>query len=232
MERLGRLLCHDGDYLCDTRFTAREQFAAAPKASRHHSSLCAPTVAPYNIRLGQGAGVVMAIHRLLQNSGFGPDDITCMTRAYEKALVLLRLKDKADPLTEIVAQHIIEVAKTGEKDSNFSCAFALRPMGVPPKEQTGARGPRALAENNPMCCYERPQVENPQPRKATGGALFDGLVVSFLQAPQPQPTSSNYFQAPLWPARNYRQCHDVGNLVGQRTRTKSTARLFHDPLTR
>ena len=78
----------------------------------------------------------MAIYRILQNSGFGPDDIKRMTTAYEKALVALGLKDRTDPLTETVAQHIIEVAETGEKDPDRICAIALQHMGVPPKEQT------------------------------------------------------------------------------------------------
>jgi hypothetical protein len=80
----------------------------------------------------------MAIYRILQNSRLEPDEIKRMTTAYEKALVLLGLKDRTDPLTEIVARHIIEVAETGEKDPDLMCASALRHIGVPPKEQSGA----------------------------------------------------------------------------------------------
>jgi hypothetical protein len=38
-----------------------------------------------------------------------------MGDAYELALASLRLRDRNDPLTETVAQHIFEIAQTGEK---------------------------------------------------------------------------------------------------------------------
>ena len=58
----------------------------------------------------------MAIYRLLQKSAFGPDEIERMTTAYEDALRVLGLTDRADPMTEILAQKIIEIAQTGERD--------------------------------------------------------------------------------------------------------------------
>lgn len=69
----------------------------------------------------------MAIYRLLQNSAFQPDDIKRMADAYERALILLHLGDRRDdPLTETVAQYIIEIAQTDEKDSETICAIALQ----------------------------------------------------------------------------------------------------------
>ena len=41
----------------------------------------------------------MAIYRLLKFSAFQPDEITCMTAAYEDALRVLQLADRPDPLT-------------------------------------------------------------------------------------------------------------------------------------
>jgi hypothetical protein len=58
----------------------------------------------------------VAIYRLLQKSAFDPEDTKRMGEAYEMALVSLGLKDRNDPLTEIIAQHIFEIAQTGEKD--------------------------------------------------------------------------------------------------------------------
>lgn len=58
----------------------------------------------------------MAIYRLLQKSAFGPEEIERMTTAYEDALQVLGLTDRADPLTEILAKKIIEIAQTGERD--------------------------------------------------------------------------------------------------------------------
>jgi hypothetical protein len=39
-----------------------------------------------------------------------------MSRAYESVLVALQLTDRQDPLTEIVAKKIVEIAETGELD--------------------------------------------------------------------------------------------------------------------
>jgi len=39
-----------------------------------------------------------------------------MAKACEGALVALRLTDRQDPITEIVAKKIVEIAETGERD--------------------------------------------------------------------------------------------------------------------
>jgi hypothetical protein len=74
----------------------------------------------------------MAIYRLLQNSAFGQEDIDRMTSAYEDALRVLRLANRADPITEIVAKKIIEVAQTGERSAIRIRERALSELGVPP----------------------------------------------------------------------------------------------------
>jgi hypothetical protein len=51
--------------------------------------------------------------------------ILCVTTAYEKALILLGLKDRNDPPTELVAKHIVEVAQTGERDFEVVCNLAI-----------------------------------------------------------------------------------------------------------
>ena len=48
-----------------------------------------------------------------------------MGSAYEQALAELGLKDRNDPLTEIIAKIIIEIAQTGEKDPKAICALAI-----------------------------------------------------------------------------------------------------------
>jgi hypothetical protein len=73
-------------------------------------------------------GKAVAIYRLLQNSAFGPDDIKRMASAYERGLVLMHLK-RDDPLTETLAQHIVEIAQTGEKDPEVICGLALKRFG-------------------------------------------------------------------------------------------------------
>src|SRR4029078_2346007 len=59
--------------------------------------------------------VAMPIHRLLKNNAFGPDEITILTSAFDDALRRLRLADRADPATEVVARKIIELAQQGER---------------------------------------------------------------------------------------------------------------------
>jgi len=73
----------------------------------------------------------MAIYRLLQEAAFAPEDINRMTAAYEAALRLLRLTDRTDPVTEIVAKKIIEVTRSGEHDPPRICARALKELGIP-----------------------------------------------------------------------------------------------------
>jgi hypothetical protein len=58
----------------------------------------------------------MPIVRLLQNHAFGPEDIKVISAAYEQTLSSLGLIDRSDPLTEIVAEKIIECAQMGERD--------------------------------------------------------------------------------------------------------------------
>ena len=58
----------------------------------------------------------MPIHRLLENHAFGPDEIRVLTAAFEDTLRKLRLADRNDPATEIVAKKIVELARRGERD--------------------------------------------------------------------------------------------------------------------
>ena len=44
---------------------------------------------------------------------------------------MLRLPDRSDPVTEVVAKKIIEVAESGVRDSNEICRFALTQIGIP-----------------------------------------------------------------------------------------------------
>jgi hypothetical protein len=58
----------------------------------------------------------MAIYRIFRERVFEPETVICMAKAYEGALVALQLSDRHDPLTEIVAKKIVEIAETGERD--------------------------------------------------------------------------------------------------------------------
>ena len=71
----------------------------------------------------------MAIYRLLQNAPLGPDEINRLFAAYEQALSALGLTDHNDPLTQLVARTIIEIAQTGVRDSYELATIAIRELG-------------------------------------------------------------------------------------------------------
>jgi len=58
----------------------------------------------------------MPIHRLLEKHAFGPDEIRVLNSAFDDALLKLGLADRADPVVEVVARKIIELAQQGERD--------------------------------------------------------------------------------------------------------------------
>jgi hypothetical protein len=76
----------------------------------------------------------VAIYRLLQGSAFGPEAVKRIATAYEDALHVLQLADRIDPITEIVAKKIFEIAQTGERDPTRITALALKELGIPSAE--------------------------------------------------------------------------------------------------
>jgi len=54
----------------------------------------------------------MAIYRLLQNSPMGPEEISRLGAAYEQTPRALHLKNRNDPITEMIAKKIVLWAAT------------------------------------------------------------------------------------------------------------------------
>ena len=73
----------------------------------------------------------MAIRRRLQEAAFEEAAVAQLSEAYEAALEKLRLIDRRDPITELIAAKIIEVFRTGEDDPSKLCSRALQELGVP-----------------------------------------------------------------------------------------------------
>jgi hypothetical protein len=67
----------------------------------------------------------------MQGRAFSPEDVERLSAAYEAALKLLNFPNRTDPVTEIVAKRIIEVAQRGVTDSTKICATALKELGIP-----------------------------------------------------------------------------------------------------
>jgi hypothetical protein len=72
----------------------------------------------------------MAIYRLLKNSALGPDEISCITAAYEQTLHTLSVKDRDDPLTEMSAKSIIKIAQAGVHDAARLSVLAIAELRI------------------------------------------------------------------------------------------------------
>jgi hypothetical protein len=72
----------------------------------------------------------MAIYRLLQNSTMEPEKIGRIKEAYEQALRTLCVKDRDDPLTEMVARKIIKIAQAGVHDPAQISALAIKQLRI------------------------------------------------------------------------------------------------------
>ncbi|WFU17583.1 hypothetical protein [Bradyrhizobium sp. CB3481] len=72
----------------------------------------------------------MAIYRLLENSalGLGPKQVNRIIEAYEQTLHTLCVKDRDDPLTEMIATKIIKIAQTGVDDAAQLSAQAIKEL--------------------------------------------------------------------------------------------------------
>ncbi len=71
----------------------------------------------------------MTIHRLLKNTTFGPEEIARLVAAYEGALRALGLKDRSDPITQLVAEKIIAVGRLGIEDPAEIAKLAVKELG-------------------------------------------------------------------------------------------------------
>jgi hypothetical protein len=72
----------------------------------------------------------MTIYKIIQNTPLGPDDIRRLVTAYEQTLLALRLKERDDPITLIVAQKIFEVGQTGIEDAADISKLAIKQLGI------------------------------------------------------------------------------------------------------
>ena len=60
---------------------------------------------------------VMALYRLLRDTTFEPEAVEAMGRAYEDLLIDLRLADRHDAFTEVVAKEILNIASRGVRSA-------------------------------------------------------------------------------------------------------------------
>lgn len=73
----------------------------------------------------------MPIYRLLQNMPMGPEEIRRLAAAYEQALRGIGLVDREDPIAEMVAKKVIELAQTGVRDPADIAVLAIKGLTKP-----------------------------------------------------------------------------------------------------
>jgi hypothetical protein len=68
----------------------------------------------------------MPIYELLQRQGvFTPEELTVLSNVFEDVLATLGLVDRKDPMTELVAKKVIELATAGIREPNRLKALTL-----------------------------------------------------------------------------------------------------------
>jgi pyrimidine operon attenuation protein/uracil phosphoribosyltransferase len=61
----------------------------------------------------------------------GPEEISRLTTAYEQALRTIGIVDRGDPLAELLAKKIIEIAQTGVREPSDISTLAIKEIGIP-----------------------------------------------------------------------------------------------------
>ncbi len=77
-----------------------------------------------------GVMFAMSIHKPLENTAFGPEEIERLVKAYELTLQALGLKDRSDPITQIVAEKIITVGRFRIEDPAEISKLVLKELGT------------------------------------------------------------------------------------------------------
>ena len=70
----------------------------------------------------------MSIVRLLQEAAFAPERVQAITAAYEETCKLLLLTDREDPLLNLVAKKVFEIAQSGERDPDLISQRAVKEL--------------------------------------------------------------------------------------------------------
>ena len=70
----------------------------------------------------------MALSRLMQNTVFEPQDIERLVAAYKQTLRALHLKDRDDPITQLVAEKIIAIGRLGIEGPAEISKLALKEL--------------------------------------------------------------------------------------------------------
>jgi hypothetical protein len=70
----------------------------------------------------------MPIRPILEYGAFTPDEMVKLVAAFEDCLRSLRLVDRSDPVTLLVAHRVVELAKTSSRDPLLLSKAVLRSL--------------------------------------------------------------------------------------------------------
>ncbi|MDA9398677.1 hypothetical protein [Bradyrhizobium sp. CCBAU 45389] len=71
------------------------------------------------------------IHRLVQDAAIEPETVSRIAAAYKQALHTLCVKDRNDPLAEMIAKKIIKIAQTDIRKPAEIAALAIKDLEFP-----------------------------------------------------------------------------------------------------
>jgi hypothetical protein len=76
----------------------------------------------------------MPIRQLLDSSAFNPEEVALLCDVFEDMLRALKLVDRSDPATSLIAKKIIELARQGERDPARLYDGVMKEFCTPPPE--------------------------------------------------------------------------------------------------
>ena len=82
----------------------------------------------------------MPIRQLLDSNAFNPEEVTILRDVFEDTLRELKLVDRSDPVTLLIAKKIIGLARRGECDLARLCQAAVQVFSDA-RERPETRGP-------------------------------------------------------------------------------------------
>lgn len=80
----------------------------------------------------------MPIRQLLDRAVFNPEEITMLRDVFEDTLRALKLADRSDPVTTLIAKKLIELASGGERDAARLREATIRAFSGAPGNQNTA----------------------------------------------------------------------------------------------
>ena len=72
----------------------------------------------------------MAIHRVLERCTFSPEEIEVIASAYEDTVTALGFTNCENPATRVVAQKIMQIARSGERNPVRIRTQAIAELGI------------------------------------------------------------------------------------------------------